>query len=153
MNEKTFRKTALAAATFLALSTFAFAQTSGTSPSGQAGTTGGGQVGTTTGAAGATAPAREGAAVPQPGSPTTQSGAAPTAAQGQPAGTARMPTKSDNAQSAFKMLDSANRGYVTREEMDRMSGFSGFDAADMNRDGRLSQEEFAKAWGTYGTAK
>jgi len=151
MNERTFTKTALAAATFLAVSTFAFAQTSG-----QAATTGGGQTGTSaqtgqTGAAGGAQPS--GTAAQQPGMATTPSGTTQGAMPGQTTGTARMPTRSDNAQSAFKMLDSANRGYVTREEMDRLSGFSGFDAADSNRDGRLSNEEFSKAWGTYGTTK
>ena len=132
MNERTFSKTALAAAMFLALSSTAFAQTTG-----QTGTAGGVQAPGTT--------------AQQPGMATTPSGTPQSAMPSQNTGTAKMPTKSDNAQSAFKMLDSANRGYVTREEMDRLSGFSGFDAADTNRDGRLTNEEFSKAWSTYGT--
>jgi len=143
MNQRTFTKTALAAATFLALSSTAFAQTTG-----QTGAADGVKV-----APGQTAQPPSTVTTPQPGTATTQSGAAPSSAAGQNTGTARMPTKSDNAQSAFKMMDSANRGYVTKEEMDRLSGFSGFDTADANRDGRLSQEEFAKAWGSYGTNK
>ncbi|MGI8895943.1 MAG: hypothetical protein ACR2HE_09890 [Casimicrobiaceae bacterium] len=132
MNERTFSKTALAAAMFLALSSTAFAQTTG-----QTGTAGGVQPPGTT--------------AQQPGTATTPSGTPQSAAPGQTTGMAKMPTKSDNTQSAFKMLDPANRGYVTREEMDRLSGFSGFDAADANRDGRLTNEEFSKAWSTYGT--
>lgn len=124
MNERTFPKTALAAAMFLALSSTAFAQTTG-----QTGTTGGAQ------APGTTAQQPGTATTPKPGTATTPSGT--------------MPTRSDNAQSAFRMMDSANRGYVTRAEMDRLSGFSGFDAADTDKDGRLTSEEFSKAWATY----
>lgn len=136
MNQRTFTKTALAAAMLLALSSTAFAQTPAQTSKPDAVKVAPGQ----------TAQPPSTVTTPQPGTATTQSGAAPSAA---PA--AKMPTKSDNAQSAFKMIDSANRGYVTKEEMDRLSGFSGFDAADANRDGRLTNEEFAKAWSTYGT--
>ncbi len=141
MNERTFSKTALAAAMFLALSSTAFAQTPAQTSKPDAVKVAPGQ----------TAQPPSTVTTPQPGTATTQSGAAPSAAPAQNTGTAKMPTKSDDAQSAFKMIDSANRGYVTREEMDRLSGFSGFDTADANRDGRLTSEEFSKAWATYGT--
>ena len=44
------------------------------------------------------------------------------------------------------MLDSSNRGFVTRADTDRVPGFMGFDNADTNRDGQLSPEEFSNAW-------
>ena len=82
--------------------------------------------------------------------------AAPTLQSSQPlnpqAGTAgmRTPSRSDSAATAFHSLDPANRGYVTKAETDQIPGFTGFDNADVNRDGHLSPEEFATAWKFYG---
>jgi hypothetical protein len=68
-----------------------------------------------------------------------------------PAGTgSHVPMRSDTAVMAFRSLDPANRGFVTRAETDRIQGFNGFDYADTNRDGRLDAEEFAVAWKFYG---
>ena len=39
-----------------------------------------------------------------------------------------------------------NRGFVTRADTDRIDGFTGFDNADTDRDGRLTPEEFQNAW-------
>jgi hypothetical protein len=61
----------------------------------------------------------------------------------------RVPTRADSALTAFRSLDPSNRGYVTRAEIDRIPGFTGFDNADANRDGQLSPDEFATAWKFY----
>jgi hypothetical protein len=42
----------------------------------------------------------------------------------------------------FRSLDTANRGYLQRSDVTSVQGFS-FDQADMNHDGRISQDEFA----------
>jgi hypothetical protein len=67
----------------------------------------------------------------------------------QPTGRNGIPSKTDNAITAFRSLDSANRGFVTRAETDRIPGFTGFDNADADRDGHLTAEEFAAAWKFY----
>jgi Ca2+-binding EF-hand superfamily protein len=54
-----------------------------------------------------------------------------------------------NSITAFRTLDSANRGFVTRAETDRIPGFTGFDNSDIDRDGHLTAEEFATAWKFY----
>lgn len=74
-----------------------------------------------------------------PASPATQ----------QPTGRNGIPSKSDNAATAFRTLDPANRGYVTHADTDRIPGFTGFDNADIDRDGHLTAEEFAAAWKFY----
>ena len=60
-----------------------------------------------------------------------------------------MPTRSSTAAEAFAMLDRGQVGYVTRADTDRIPGFTGFDNADVNRDGQLSKEEFVNAWRNY----
>ena len=89
-----------------------------------------------------------------PAVPATQTPVAPNLAPAAPAnqlttGRSGIPSKSDNAITAFRSLDSANRGFVTRAETDRIPGFTGFDSADTDRDGHLTAEEFATAWKSY----
>ncbi len=43
----------------------------------------------------------------------------------------------------FRTLDKSNRGYLQRNDVTGISGFS-FDQADVNHDGRVSQDEFAQ---------
>ena len=71
-----------------------------------------------------------------PSSPMTQP-AAPSAA-------ARMPSPTDSPDAAWRTLDSGNRGYLQQSDVQGL-GIS-FEQADTNKDGRLSKEEFAKAW-------
>ncbi len=60
-----------------------------------------------------------------------------------------MPSRTESADSAWQKLGS--KGYVTKDDVKDLSGFS-FDAADANHDGRLSQDEFRRAWSTYAGA-
>jgi Ca2+-binding EF-hand superfamily protein len=64
-----------------------------------------------------------------------------------PAGTStlRMPSRSEPADSAYRALDAGNRGYLSKTDVQGLEGFS-FDQADANKDGRISKEEFARAW-------
>lgn len=100
----------------------------------------------------ATSPSSVAAPVPPIGSQVTPSATA-TLPGNQPLNpqmaNTRLPTRSDSATSAFQTLDPTNRGYVTRAETDRISGFTGFDNADTNRDGHLSADEFSAAWKSY----
>jgi hypothetical protein len=48
------------------------------------------------------------------------------------------------------MLDMSRRGFVTRDDVAKVPGFdSAFQQADENNDGRLSQDEFTRAWMDY----
>ena len=87
-------------------------------------------------------------------------GATPGAPSGQsmnPSGTGSMssanvipPNKSETADSAFKKLDASNKGYVTRDDAKSVSGFDrAFQAADADHDGKLSNNEFKKAWSSF----
>jgi hypothetical protein len=58
-------------------------------------------------------------------------------------GTAGSSADTDSASTQFRMLDKSNRGYLQRNEVTGITGFS-FDQADLNHDGRLSQDEFAQ---------
>jgi hypothetical protein len=69
-----------------------------------------------------------------------------TSGAGQPVSDARTLSRSDDAATAFHALDPLNRGYVTRADTAKISGFMGFDNADSDRDGRLTPEEFQNAW-------
>ena len=61
-----------------------------------------------------------------------------------------IPSKAEMADAAFKKLDAAGRGYVTKEDTKGLTGFdSAFELADANHDGKLDVTEFKKAWASY----
>jgi Ca2+-binding EF-hand superfamily protein len=60
------------------------------------------------------------------------------------------PSKAETADSAFKKLDAADKGYVTRDDAKSVEGFDRtFQSADANHDGKLTGDEFKKAWTTF----
>jgi len=73
-------------------------------------------------------------------------GASGTSSMSQGSTSARMPARTDSADSAYKSLDASNRGYLSKSDVQGLSGFN-FDQADANHDGRLTRDEFSKAWG------
>ena len=86
--------------------------------------------------------------------------ASPTAPSGQsmsPSGAGSMttakgiaPSKSEMSDSAFKKLDASNKGYITKDDAKALSGFdSSFQAADSDHDGKLTVDEFKKAWTSF----
>ena len=60
----------------------------------------------------------------------------------QPTSPSRTPR---TAADAYRALDTRHRGYLTRDDVQDIQGFS-FEAADTNKDGHLSRDEFARAW-------
>jgi Ca2+-binding EF-hand superfamily protein len=69
-----------------------------------------------------------------------------------PTGAALTPTTLEPAEAVFNRLDHNRKGFLTRDQVASLDGFS-FDAADTNHDGRLTSEEFAKAWADYASWK
>ncbi len=60
------------------------------------------------------------------------------------------PGRSELPDSAFSKLDVAGKGYVTRDDTKELDGFDAvFQQNDSNHDGRLTQDEFKRAWSTY----
>jgi hypothetical protein len=60
------------------------------------------------------------------------------------------PSKAETADAAFKKLDASGKGYVTMDDTKSLSGFDkAFQSADMNHDGKLTADEFKKAWQDY----
>ncbi|HEY2817863.1 MAG TPA: EF-hand domain-containing protein [Casimicrobiaceae bacterium] len=60
------------------------------------------------------------------------------------------PSTSETSDSAFKKLDASNKGYVTRDDAKSVSGFDRtFQTADVDHDGKLSSDEFKKAWSSF----
>jgi hypothetical protein len=61
-----------------------------------------------------------------------------------------IPSKAELADAAFKKLDAGGKGYVSKEDVRELSGFDkSFELADRNKDGKLTPEEFGKAWANY----
>jgi hypothetical protein len=61
-----------------------------------------------------------------------------------------IPSKAELPDAAFKKLDAGGKGYVSKEDVRELSGFDkSFELANANKDGRLSPEEFRKAWANY----
>ena len=123
-NSRSFRRPLLALA-LCAMAGAVMAQ-SPSSPGGSAGT-------------GTTAPSATGTPMTTPAAPATSSG---TNSMSQ-----RMPSRTDSADNAYKALDSSNRGYLSKSDVQGISGFS-FEAADTNHDGKLTRDEFNRAWGS-----
>ena len=69
-----------------------------------------------------------------------------------PTGTAMTPTPFEPAEHVFARLDTARRGFLTRDQVSSLERFP-FDAADVNADGMLTIDEFARAWGPYNSKK
>jgi len=97
-----------------------------------------------------------GAAVAQSAYPNA-SKSAPAAAQAQPATPAdrtaakpMTPSKAETPDSAFRKLDAAGKGYVSKDDVKDLSGFdAAFQQNDGNHDGHLTPDEFRRAWTTY----
>ena len=65
-----------------------------------------------------------------------------------PAAPEALPSRTEPAPRAFDTIDARRRGYVTREDLDQLKDSAGFDAADLNKDGRLDASEFQRFWET-----
>jgi hypothetical protein len=85
-------------------------------------------------------PAKEGTAAP-PTTPMTS----PTTPMAAPSAAQNVPARTEPADAAFRTLDANNRGYLAKSDVAAISGFS-FEQADTNKDGKLTKDEFAKAW-------
>ena len=83
--------------------------------------------------------------------------AAPSGQSMSPSGTGSMssakaipPSQAETSDSAFKKLDASNKGYITRDDASSVPGFDrSFQAADANHDGKLTTDEFKKAWTSF----
>jgi len=57
------------------------------------------------------------------------------------------PSKAEPADAAFKKLDTSGKGYLSMDDTKALPGFDkSFQANDANHDGKLSADEFKKAW-------
>ena len=145
MNTTSYRRTALALA-LCAMTGAAFAQSS-------SGSSGGSSSGgaTSGGSPAATTPMNRGAGTPPASTPAGQmSPGGQPMSNGMSNGNSngmRSPSRTDSADDAYRSLDAGNRGYLQKSDVQGLSGFN-FDQADTNRDGRLTKDEFSKAWAT-----
>lgn len=60
------------------------------------------------------------------------------------------PSKAEAPDTAFHKLDTSSKGYVTKDDTKSLSGFEkAFQDNDNNHDGKLSNDEFRKAWAEF----
>ena len=60
------------------------------------------------------------------------------------------PSKAESPDTAFKKLDASGKGYVTKDDAKALSGFEkAFQDNDANHDGKLTADEFRKAWSEF----
>ena len=69
-----------------------------------------------------------------------------------PTGGGLSPTPFDSAETLFNRFDAGRTGYLTKDQVQTLDGFS-FEAADLNHDGRLTADEFNRAWSDYQSKK
>jgi hypothetical protein len=82
------------------------------------------------------------------GQPDAAKGNYPSA--GKTATTPIAPSRAETPDAAFKKLDASGKGYVSQEDAKVLSGFDqAFQASDANHDGKLTADEFNKAWSMY----
>jgi hypothetical protein len=63
---------------------------------------------------------------------------------------AAIPNKSETASSAFEKLDASHAGFVSKDQVAKLDGFStAFVQADKDKDGKLTRDEFQAAWAIY----
>lgn len=61
-----------------------------------------------------------------------------------------LPSELQTAESVFRKLDVARRGYVTQEDTKDLLGFDdAFRAVDTGGSGKLTPKQFKKAWSIY----
>lgn len=88
---------------------------------------------------------------PRAGAPTSAPSESPLPSTVPPEIVKPVPPKSlESAESVFRELDINKRGYVTRDETKDLLGFEdAFRAVDKRNSGRLTLEQFRKAWSIY----
>jgi len=60
------------------------------------------------------------------------------------------PSKAESPDTAFRKLDYSGKGYVTKDDTSALSGFEkAFQDNDANHDGKLTADEFRKAWSEF----
>ena len=63
---------------------------------------------------------------------------------------AAAPSKAESPDAAFRKLDYSGKGYVTKDDTRALSGFEkAFQDNDANHDGKLTADEFRKAWSEF----
>ncbi len=81
--------------------------------------------------------------------PASQAGPAPAIP---PTGGGLSPTPFESAETLFNRFDAGRTGYLTKDQVQTLDGFK-FEAADLNHDGRLTADEFNRAWSDYQSKK